>query len=245
MRHHRRAEDADRDVEHLVIVQQRRVRQEAVQQRREMRMRPENLQRKTDADHQDEAGHERFDITEPAVLQEEHHEDIARREADAPDERQPEKKLQRDGRADHLGEVARADGDLAKHPQRDRDRPGVVIAAGLRQVTAGGDTEAGRERLEQHRHEAGKQHDAEQCVAKARAAGEISRPVARVHVADGNHQPRPGESEQLAEKAAAARDGHAPVHLAQARLRGLRPPGAPSRRGRIDDFAHGRDFRQS
>ena len=53
------------------------------------------------------------------------------------------------------------------------------------------------------------QDDAEQRVAEARAAGEVGRPVARVHVADGDQVARAGEGEQLAPEAGAVghRDG--------------------------------------
>ena len=60
-----------------------------------------------------------------------------------------------------------------------------------------------RERLQQNRHQVGEHDDAEQRVAEARAAGEVGRPVARVHVADRDQVARAGEREELAPEAGA------------------------------------------
>ena len=92
----------------------------------------------------------------------------------------------------------------------------IVVAARLREIASGDDAELGREPLQQHRHEVREQHDAEQRVAEARAAGEVGRPVAGVHVADGDEIARAGEGEQLAKEAAGA-DGHAAIDVLQAR----------------------------
>ena len=65
----------------------------------------------------DQRDDERFDVAEAAVLQEQHDQHVERGQADAPDERQAEQQVQRDGRADDFGEVAGGDGDLAEQPQ--------------------------------------------------------------------------------------------------------------------------------
>ena len=83
-------------------------------------------------------------------------------------------------------------------------RPRVVIAAGLREVAAAGDAEPRGERLQQDRHQVREHDDAEQRVAVARAAGEVGRPVAGVHVADGDQVAGAGEREQLPPEAAAS-----------------------------------------
>ena len=108
-------------------------------------------------------------------------------------------------------------------PERDRDGPRIVIAAGLREVASGDDAELGREPLEQHGHEVRQQDDAEQRVAEARSAGEVGRPVAGVHVADGDEVSGPGEGEQLSEEAPAA-DGNGPIDVLQARRDARAPP---------------------
>ena len=58
------------------------------------------------------------------------------------------------------------------------------VAAGLRQVAAGGDGEPRAQRLQHDRHDVGDQRDDQQRVAELGAAGERGRPVAGVHVAD-------------------------------------------------------------
>ena len=63
---------------------------------------------------------ERFDVAEAAVLQEEHDQDVERREADAPDQRQAEQQVEGDGGAEHFGEVAGGDGDFAEDPEDER-----------------------------------------------------------------------------------------------------------------------------
>src|SRR4029079_2497085 len=75
----------------------------------------------------------------------------------------------------------------------------------------------------------------EQRVAESRAAGDVAGPVARIHVADGDEVPRPGEGEQLSPEA--RRHGHrdGAVDLRQAEGAALVPPrDAPaSRSGRL------------
>ena len=68
---------------------------------------------------------------------------------------------------------------------------GVGGAAGLGKIAAGGDAKPRGQRLQQDRHQVGEQDDEKERVAKMRAAGEVGRPVARVHVADRDHVARP------------------------------------------------------
>ncbi len=106
--------------------------------------------------------------------------------------------LQGDGGADHLGEVAGDDRKLAEKPQGEGHRRGIMVAAGLREIPTGRDAESNGKRLQQDRHEVGKQNDEQQSVAERRAAGDVGRPVARIHVADGDQIARPREGEQAA-----------------------------------------------
>ena len=147
-------------------------------------------------------------------VQQQQHVEAGEEHADG--ERDVEQQVERDRRADHLGEVAGGDRDLAEDPETDRDRPRVVVAAGLREIASGDDAELGREPLQQHRHEVREQDDAEQRVAELRSAGEIGGPVAGIHVADGDEVPGPGEGEQLPKEGAAV-DGNRAIDLLQAR----------------------------
>ena len=169
----------------------------------EVRPRQPQLDGKRAGDQADQRDDERFDVAEAAVLQEEHDEHVERSEADAPDQRQAEQQVERDRRADHFRQVARRDRDLAQQPQHDRRRPRVAVAAGLRQVAAAGDPQPRRERLQQDRHQVGDHDHAEQRVAVPRAAGEVGRPISRVHVADGDEIAGTGEREQLSPEAGA------------------------------------------
>ena len=72
----------------------------------------------------------------------------------------PKSKLQRDGRTDHFGQIARGDGDFAKDPKHHDRRLRIMIAAGLREVASGGDAELDAEMLQQDRHQVGDQDDA-------------------------------------------------------------------------------------
>ena len=106
------------------------------------------------------------------------------------------------------------------------DRPRVAVAAGLREVAAAGDAEPRRQRLQQDRHQVRDHDDAEQRVAEPGAAGEVGRPVARVHVADRDQVARAGEREQLAPEAGAVRDGDRAVNFRKAEVAGGQPPAA-------------------
>ena len=110
------------------------------------------------------------------------------------------------------------------------DRPRVVVAARLRQVAPARDAEAHGERLQQDRHQVGHEDDAEQRVAVPRAAGQVRRPVARVHVADGDEISRARKGKQLPPETRIRRHGDRAVHFAETRSpRGRRHPGSSIR----------------
>ena len=149
---------------------------------------------------------EDFDIPELELLEVEHQQDVGRRQAHPPHQRQTEKQIEGDGRADHLREIAGRDRELAEQPQDDRRRPRIVIAARLSEIPPAGDAEPQGERLQQDRHQV-RQHDhAEQRVAVSRSAREVRRPVAGIHVTDRNQVAGAGEREQLLPEAARIRN---------------------------------------
>ena len=78
-------------------------------------------------------------------------------EQHAGQQRNVEQQVERDGRAQHFGQVAGRDGDFAEDPQRDVDGARIGFAAGLRQVAAGDDAQARAQGLQQDRH--GVRHD--------------------------------------------------------------------------------------
>ncbi len=153
VRHHRRADDADRNEEHLLVAEKLRGRDEAERDAAEARPGENQLRGEASADRENEHGHERFDIAEAFVLQKEHDHHIEHGDDAAPHQRDAEEKLERDGRADDFREVASGDRSFAEHPEADDGRLRIVIAAGLREVASGGDAQLHAKVLEQDRHQ--------------------------------------------------------------------------------------------
>ena len=150
----------------------------------EIRLRQPQLHGEAAGDAENQQHDERFDVPELILLHVEHEQHVERRQADTPHQRQAEQQIERDGRADHLGQIAGRNRNLTQQPQHDRRRTRIVIAAGLGEIAPAGDPEPQRERLQQDRHQV-RQHDhAQQRVAVPRTARQIGRPVAGIHVPD-------------------------------------------------------------
>jgi hypothetical protein len=141
--------------------------------------------------------------------------------------------IERDGRTDDLRQVASADGDLAEDPETEDHRGRIAVAASLGQVAAGGDAETGAESLQQHGHQIRQQYDRQQGIAEGGAAGQIRRPIAGVHIADGDDEAGPGEGQSLAPGAAMAWNRDRVVDLGKARTSLCRPPSS-----RTDQIIH-------
>src|SRR5262245_12284894 len=75
-----------------------------------------------------------------------------------------------------------------------------MVAAGLGEIATGSDAELDAKTLQQDRHQVRDEDDGEEGVSKFGPAGEIGRPVARVHVADGYEKAGAGEGGQLSPK---------------------------------------------
>jgi hypothetical protein len=116
-------------------------------------MRQRDLDRETAEDQHDEAEDQRLQPPHPLVLEPEDQEGVERGEDHAVEERDAEQQFQRDGRADQLGEIGRADRHLREEPQWIGDRLGEALATELGEVAAGGDADPGAQRLEQDRHQ--------------------------------------------------------------------------------------------
>src|SRR5215212_2364309 len=97
-----------------------------------------------------------------------------------------------------------------------------MIATGLREVAAGDDSELEGKRLQEDRHQIRNHDDGEERVVVLRSAGEIRRPVARVHVADRDQESWARESEELAEETSGRRDYEASMDFGQAHSHRLR-----------------------
>ena len=132
---------------------------------------------------------------------------------DADLERDSEEQLETDGRADDLGEVGRTDGKLGQQPQGPRDPSGVGVAARLSQIAAGRDRQSRAQRLEQDRHAVGKQCYEQQRVGELCATGERGRPVAGVHVTDGDEVAGAEECDGLAPRRPRSGNRNCTVHI--------------------------------
>ena len=119
--HDGRAEDADRDEEHLGVPQDLRLRHQRREDGIPLRLGHRERDRKTGADH----GHKREDkgleVAEASLLKHEHKYHVECRDADTRHHRNAEEQIERDGRPEQLGEVAGCNGKFAKHPEREAD----------------------------------------------------------------------------------------------------------------------------
>ena len=173
----------------------------------------------------------------PRCCRRQHEQHVERRDDHAPDQRQAEQQVRGDRRAEHFGEVAGRDGDLADQPERNGRRTRVAVPAGLREVPAARDPEARSERLQDDRHHVGQNDDAEERVSVPGASGEVGRPVARVHVPDGDEIAGSRKCEELAPESRAHRHVDRAVDLGQA-LGGQREAPPRPERGRPGLLVH-------
>ena len=158
-----------------------------------------------------------------AALQAEDREGDDRRDQAGGEQRDAEEQVQRDRRADELGEVGRHRDQLGLDPEPERDRPREVLAAELGQVLAGRDADLRRQVLDQHRHQVrGEQHPQQQ-VAELRAAGDVRGEVAGVDVGDARDERRAEHRERAPQPSA----GPGLLELAgRGRAGGRSPPGS-------------------
>ena len=214
MRHHRGAEDAERQVEHFGVGDDLGGRREPADHLAPVRVRQRDLHRKADRDDAEQGDHQRFDPAEAEPLQVD--------DVGVPlallagllgaDQRQ-RLELLHIGRIDvGLREAVAAALIEIDGPRRRRD------------VDVRADGEAGAKRLQHDRHDVGDQRDDQQRVAEARAACERGGPVARVHIAHGDQVTRPDKSKGAPPEAARAGDGNAAMHIGERRIAAVAAP---------------------
>ena len=85
--------------------------------------------------------------------------------------------------------------------------------AALGEVAPCDKAEPRRPGLQQHRHDAGSEHDGEQAIAIGRTASQIGRPVSRIHIADGDNVTRTRSREQTPRPGRPAAQPQAPCLL--------------------------------
>ena len=185
VRHHRRADDADGEVEHRRVGDDARPGHEAGQHRRQLRAAARrsgtrSRRRPVATSAMIAASSQR----KPRLCNASRSITSSSGDDDARHERQAEQQVEADRHADHLRQVAGDDRHFAEQPERPVRGRREVAPARLRQVDAGAEAQPHGGGLEQHRHQVREQDDREQRVAELRAGGERGRPVAGVHVAD-------------------------------------------------------------
>src|SRR6185437_3105428 len=141
--HDGRADDADGDIEHRRVGHDfGRGNDHAVNQLAHRRRRRHDLNDEAGEDHGHHRDDEGFEEAKALVHQEEKQERIEPADHGAGKQRNMKQELQRDRRADDLGEVAGYDREFAGDPQREIDRLWIVGAASLSEISSGDDAES-------------------------------------------------------------------------------------------------------
>ncbi len=196
VRHHRRAENAEREIEHLRIAHNFGGRRKAPNNATPIGIGHRNLDGEADSNHAQQSDDKGFDPAKAEVLHPQHEKHIERGQDHADLERDAEQEIETDSRTNYFCEIGRADRDFRQQPQWRRHGTRKCIAARLCQIPAGRDAKPRAQRLQHDRHDVRHQRDGEQRVAELRAARERSSPVAGVHVTDGDEVPWAEERHQ-------------------------------------------------
>ena len=135
-------------------------------------------------DRGDERADDQFGRAEAAAL--EHQDAVGEdaRDAHAGEQRDMQQERKADRAAEEFGEVRRHRRDLADDPQRPDHWFWETLAAEFGQIASGDDAELGRQRLEQHRRHAGRQHHPQEGVAVFRPGPDVGGEIAGVHIGD-------------------------------------------------------------
>ena len=78
--------------------------------------RDDELEEESRADRREDRDDDGFERAKSALLKHQHEQHVTGGDEDADGQRNNEQQFQRDGRADHFGEIAGGDGDLAADP---------------------------------------------------------------------------------------------------------------------------------
>jgi hypothetical protein len=189
VRHHRCAEDPDREEHRLVALE---VRNDGVlRDLSERRVREPELAEVADSDHEDERGDDRLERTESVALQPEDRERDHARDHRCREEGDVEEEMDPDRGAQELRQIGRHRDHLGLDPEADRRPPREPLAAHFGQVSAGRDPELRRQRLDQHRHQVRRDDHPDEREPELRPPGDVRREVPRVHVGDAGDERRP------------------------------------------------------
>src|SRR5687768_2171127 len=141
VRHHRRAKNTDRHVQHGRVAHYLRRGNEAAEHRPEWWLGENYLEQEADADRGDEGDDQRLEQPESSVLQVEDHQHVERGDDYAVCDWDPKQEIEGDGGTDDFGEVAGGDRNLARNPQHEVDGWRIMVAAGLSEISPRHDAE--------------------------------------------------------------------------------------------------------
>ena len=137
VRHHRRADDPDRHVNHSVCRKPGVISARPISQKAGLRLRQhENLDEVADRDRHDQHQHDRLDRPHSEALQGQQQQHVQAGNDDGPEQRNVEQQIERDRAAEHFRQVAGADRQFAQQPVRPARPLRVPIAAALGQIFA-------------------------------------------------------------------------------------------------------------
>ncbi len=219
MRHDGRTEDADGEIERLLAGKRGDRRHQPLGDRAPIGVQESELGGEANADRHDQSENDRLDLAEALPLETKHYERVEDGEQDADAQLDAEQQLEGERSAQHLGQVAGDDGDFRQQPHAQAGERVEVLPRQSREVLAGRDAEPRAQALQDDGGEA-RQHDhEEQPIAEFGTGLDVGRPVAGVHVADGDEQARTGETEDFLPGRAGPRDGDRAAHLGGAERR--------------------------
>ncbi len=209
VRHHRRAEDADRQVQRLLAAQGVPGWPQAGGDIRPVGADQHQFDEETRADGRDQPQHYGLQAAEVGALQGQHDQGIEGGEDHPGGNRDAQQQVEGQRRAEHLGKVGGDDRQFRQQPLATRHARAIALPGELREVAAGGDPQARTEALQEHPGKARQHHHEQQRVAEARARLDGGGPVAGVHVADRDQQAGADEQRQLAQRRGVGRHRHA------------------------------------
>ncbi len=222
VRHDRRTKDADGEIERLLAGEGTDRRHQPPADRAPVSAKEGEFGREAEDNRRDQGEDDRLELAEALPLETKNDEGVEDGEEDADAQRDAEQQLEGEPAAQHFGQVASDDGDLRQEPHAPAGERAEILPGQPGEILAGGDAEARGEALQDDGGEARQHHHEEQLIAVFRAGLDIGRPVAGVHVADGDEQARTGKTEDLLPGRAGPRDCDRPAHLGRTERRGGR-----------------------
>ncbi len=205
VRHHRRADDADRHVKRFAAAEYKgRGTPERGEQPLDdfspARLRQQDLDQEAEPDRADQEHDKRLGLADPQTLDRQEQKRVEAGNDESDDRIDAEQQIEPDHGADDFRQVAGRHGDFAENPQGDRKGTRIGFAAGLGQVPAGNDAQPGRQRLQEDGHGVGHQEHPDQLVIELGSPFDVGRPIAGVHIADADEIRRTQKGKQPLEE---------------------------------------------